>query len=508
MEDNSRISPPKLSDRLRSWTRTFASSIFTAPFLPIILTTFFITTVVTHLAMVLMSQPLSYWTDPSNAVGYGIFGEKLVLSAGGLITLAVVYVIIATLLLFFVNYRWSLIGWFIAEFVHFYLIQDVLSSCYFSRWSVQLGRLCQIIDYGTFWALVAVIIGVLLVFNFQPAGFSLQNKKFEKGISYASIFAPAVWGVLMIVGVILSVQKPNSGWIPVEVKNGPRPTGEAEAAYDTSRNRLVMYGGVAGYLGDNEWNYITDTWEWDGNQWIKLEPHEHPQGRSDFAMAFDEERDVTVLFGGVNNGMRLSDTWEWDGQSWKRMNSYSDPSARSGHEMIYDAIRKKVVIYGGYDGEIFNNDAWEWDGRGWKRIELESDTPVASVFALAYEPNQNYALGFLSGPGGTWRWDEHKWTRLYPDVEPSNRGWSTIIYDASRNNFFIFGGISSGIMLDDTWIFNGQEWKEYTIRGVKPSARADMVLWYDPIREHVMLFGGYDNEKYYNDTWEFIPPGE
>ncbi len=80
-------------------------------------------------------------------------------------------------------------------------------------------------------------------------------------------------------------------------------------------------------------------------------------------MAYDEKRGVTVLFGGVSNGERLSDTWEWDGKSWKKMNSFNDPSARSGHEMIYDQVREKVVIYGGYGNDIFNNDAWEWDGR-------------------------------------------------------------------------------------------------------------------------------------------------
>ena len=505
MEGNSTASPQKLIDRFRRWTRNFASGVFAAPYLPVILTIFFVTTAVTHLALILMSQPLSYWRDPGNAMGYGIFGEKLSLGAGGLIGVTTVYAVIATLLLTFVHYRWSLIGWFIAEFVHLHLIQEALNSCYASRWSVLLGRICQMTDYGVFWILVAIITGGLLIFTFQPVEFSLENKKIERGVSYASVFVPALWIALMIFGVGLSAQKPAYGWIPVEVKDGPRPTREAESAYDVKRNRLVMYGGAAGYLGNDQWDYITDTWEWDGNQWINVPSLEHPQGRSDHAMAFDEKRGVTVLFGGVTNGTRLSDTWEWDGESWKRINSRDDPPARSGHEMIYDPIREKVVIYGGYGEEIFRNDAWEWNGKGWARIELESDAPVASVYALAYDPNQNYALGFLSGSGGTWHWAGKRWIRLYPKIEPSNRGWTTLVYDSARKSFFLFGGISYGAMLNDTWTYDGQEWKEYKTRGVKPAARAEMAVWYDPVRKHVMLFGGYNNEAVYNDTWEFVP---
>jgi hypothetical protein len=508
MEDNSTASSSKLVDGLRRWTRNFVSHIFAAPYLPIILTVFFITTVVMHLAITLMSQPLSYWHDPKNAVGFGIFGEKLSFGAGGLIVVTIVYVIVAILFLIFVNFRWSLIGWLIAEFVHFYLILDMLNSCYVSRWSVLLGRICQITDNGVAWALFAVAAGILLVFNFQPAEFSFASKKIEKGVSYASFIGPAIWVAVMITGVVISAQKPAYGWIPVEVRNEPRPTRDAESAYDVKRNRLVMYGGAAGYLGNDQWEYITDTWEWDGTQWLNMPSPEHPQGRSDHAMAFDERRGVTVLFGGVTNGTRLSDTWEWDGVSWKRINSRNNPPARSGHEMIYDPIREKVVIYGGYGEEIFRNDAWEWDGKSWARIELESGAPVASVYALAYDPNQNYALGFLSGSGGTWHWVGNRWIRLYPKIEPSNRGWTTLVYDSTRKSFFIFGGISYGSMLNDTWTYDGQEWKEYMIRGVKPSARAEMIVWYDPIRKHLMLFGGYNNEAVYNDTWEFVPPEE
>jgi hypothetical protein len=495
-------------DRFRQRVRTLAGGIFSAPYLPIILTVFYIVTVLTHLAIILMSQPLSYWTKPENAVGYDLFGEPLSLGAFGLIAVALVYLVIGVLLLSFVHYRWSLVGWLVAEFIHFYLIQGTFSTCNISRWSTFFNEVCQWADDGIFWAIAAIPVGLLLVFTFQPAEFPIENRKIKTGINWASGLLPAAWFVIMLVGVILSARKPTYGWTPVEVKDGPVPLREAESAYDTQRNRLVMFGGSASYLGNDKWDYKTDTWEWDGNQWLNVPSEETPQGRADHAMAYDEKRGVVVLFGGVTNGERLSDTWEWDGKSWTKMTSYADPPARSGHEMIYDSVREKVVIYGGYGDDVFKNDAWEWDGAGWKWIPLDSGAPIASVFALAYDPNQNYAFSFLSGSGGTWLWKGNSWEQLHLEIEPNNRGWTTLVYDPGRKLFFLFGGYSKDTMLDDTWTYDGSEWKEFTWSGVKPAARADMVVWYDPVREHVMLFGGYDLDQNYNDTWEFIPPAE
>ncbi len=501
--------PSTTIDRFRQSIRTLAGNIFSAPYLPILLTLFYIITALTHLAVILMSQPLSYWNNPQNSAGSGLFGETLSLGAGGLIGVAITYIVVGTLLLSFMNYRWSMVGWLIAEFSHFFLIQETLSKCSISRWSAIFSGVCQWMDNGFFWVIAALVVGILLVFTFQPAEFSLENKKIQKGISYTAGFIPAVWIVVMFIGVIISAQKPAYGWVPVEVKAGPGPLRDAGSAYDVQRERLVIFGGSAGYLGNDQWDYKTDTWEWDGNQWINMPSQEIPQARSSHAMAYDEKRGVTILFGGVNNGQYLSDTWEWDGKLWRKINTFNNPSARIAHEMIYDSAREKVVLYGGYDGGIFYNDAWEWDGENWERIELESGNPVASGSMLAYDPNQNHAFAFMNGsPGGSWYWEKSTWTRVYPETEPSNRGWTTLVYDQKQKLFFTFGGSAQDVLLNDTWTYDGNTWKEFTSNGVKPSARANAVIWYDLVGERVMLFGGNDHDTTYNDTWEFISPEE
>lgn len=501
--------PPSRVDKFRLWIKTLAGNTFGAPYLPIGLTAFFVTTVITNLAIVLMSQPYSYWENSGRAVGVDIFGGPLTAGPLALIIIVIVYLIIAVLLLSFVNYRWSLVGWLTAEIAHFYFIQQTLDSCYISRWSASLSGLCYAAQGESFWFIAIILAGILLAFSFQPAGFSMANKKIERGVLRFAGALPIVWMLIMIGGVIWSVQKPAYGWVPVEVDTKPGPLQNAEVAFDTRRNRLVLFGGASANLGGDKWDLNNDTWEWDGNQWIKMTPKENPPGRMDHALAYDERRGVVVMFGGCGANGRLSDTWEWNGETWTQRSPFFSPPTLSGHGMFYDPVRKKVVLYGGYDGSEFSNDAWAWDGDNWEEIELDGESPAASIYALAYNTDKDYAFGLLSGsPGGTWKWKDKTWTRLYPNPEPSNRGWTSLVYDPSRKLFFTFGGQSGDEVLNDTWTFDGRQWTQYTGGGIQPSARADMTIWYDPIRKRVMLYGGRNGYKVYDDMWEFIPPQE
>ena len=47
---------------------------------------------------------------------------------------------------------------------------------------------------------------------------------------------------------------------------------------------------------------------------------EKPSPRSGFSMAYDTSRNVLVLHGGIVPGGRLQDTWEWDGSTWTKLN--------------------------------------------------------------------------------------------------------------------------------------------------------------------------------------------
>src|SRR5262249_40830426 len=73
--------------------------------------------------------------------------------------------------------------------------------------------------------------------------------------------------------------------------------------------------------------------------------------RTGHALAYDSSRGRVVLFGGEWSSpgtpspllgtprYLLADTWEWDGWSWNKCNPVHSPPPRGYHCMAYDAAR-------------------------------------------------------------------------------------------------------------------------------------------------------------------------
>lgn len=57
------------------------------------------------------------------------------------------------------------------------------------------------------------------------------------------------------------------------------------------------------------------TWRWDHTAWTHVGTT-GPSPRTVHVMAYDSNRDRVVLFGGGVERQRLGDTWEWDGKVW------------------------------------------------------------------------------------------------------------------------------------------------------------------------------------------------
>jgi hypothetical protein len=125
-------------------------------------------------------------------------------------------------------------------------------------------------------------------------------------------------------------------------------------------------------------------------------------------MTFDEERAVTVLFGGLTTSTVLADTWEWNGQAWNQR-AIAGPPARSEHQMAYDAARAMVVLFGGRNqsGDRLD-DTWEYDGATWRQSRARG--PAArSGHPMAFDAVRAEVVlfGGVSSPGTTWPNDTH-----------------------------------------------------------------------------------------------------
>ena len=76
-------------------------------------------------------------------------------------------------------------------------------------------------------------------------------------------------------------------------------------------------------------------------------------------MAYDSDRDVVVLFGGRDDGSTIfDDTWEWDGDTWVRVFTDPSPPRTSDATMAYDSSRGVMVLFGAGVGA--SNATWEY----------------------------------------------------------------------------------------------------------------------------------------------------
>ena len=201
----------------------------------------------------------------------------------------------------------------------------------------------------------------------------------------------------------------------------PGPRYAHGLAYDSLRDRVVLYGGV---IGSNV--STNDTWEWDGDRW---EPtaRSGPFMRRGTAMVFDAQRGVVVLFGGTYQqagvDTYLGDTWLWSGSEWQPVATSGPlPSRRAEHAMAYDSRRGRVVLFGGYSfaegPRTYLSATWEWDGATWAQVSRAGPQGRCG-HTLAYDSERQRVVLFGGRVGSfgelslrdTWECDGDAWTR-------------------------------------------------------------------------------------------------
>ncbi|MFH1230427.1 MAG: putative Ig domain-containing protein [Planctomycetota bacterium] len=268
-------------------------------------------------------------------------------------------------------------------------------------------------------------------------------------------------------------------------------------AYDSVRQRTVLFGGCDSVS-------LSDTWEWNGTNWI-LRASGTPPAQDGHAMVYDSVRQKTVLFGGSGWG---NGTWEWNGTSWG-LHFDTAPSARCWHAMAYDLLRQKTVLFGGFTGTGFSNETWEWNGINWTRRSPVTLPSPRDRHAMVYDSVRQRIVLF----GGitdtdwynneTWEWDGTNWTRLYPTTSPPGRQAHAMAYDSVRQRTILFGGITTGgVFSNETWEWNGINWTQQS-PVTSPSGQGGHAMVYDSVRQRTVLFGGRTAVALSNETWEW-----
>ncbi len=150
-------------------------------------------------------------------------------------------------------------------------------------------------------------------------------------------------------------------WSDIVPSTAAHPTARslAGAVYGPAEQRLLLFGGaLPGGFGAGSIS-LNDTWQFDlllpGLEvWNQFSPQTTPLDRAQQAVAFDTARNRMVIFGGLHYMaadpffLGLNDTWAFDGVTWKNLASAGPrPIARRGAAGVYDAVNDRFVIFGG-----------------------------------------------------------------------------------------------------------------------------------------------------------------
>jgi len=328
-----------------------------------------------------------------------------------------------------------------------------------------------------------------------------------------------------------------SGAGPVEAAAGS--SGQNDAAAGASgqggADGTAETGGSTGAAGQD--GAAPDEPASSGGAWTDLTPPAPlpaawPSARSTHAMAYDSARDRIVVFAGSHT---LRDVWEWNPgtRTWTERTPVTSadswPPPLYGHAMVYDAGRKKMFVFGGGTTVGVRDDSWEWDGAAgtWERRTTTTSPPALSAHAMAYDDARGKVVlfgGYNNSFNGVardlWEWDGAlgTWTNRTPgavqgpgpgpapEAWPSARDATSLVFDLVRKKSVLFGGFdNAGTFFRDLWEWDGDSgtWMNRTPGALPPSwpdARGNHAAVYDAHRDRSVIFGGGATRR---DVWEW-----
>lgn len=163
-----------------------------------------------------------------------------------------------------------------------------------------------------------------------------------------------------------------SSWERMDPTESPTPRNYSAMAYDAGSDRVVLFGGApaSDVLGDT-WAY-----DYDNDAWTEMSPSTSPPPRTYSGMAYDSKRDRMVLFGGSadQETASLGDVWEYDLESnrWTDVSPTDGPGARAWHAMAYDDESDLIVVFGGGESRTaYSAETWLLDAtaRSWRQAQ-------------------------------------------------------------------------------------------------------------------------------------------
>jgi hypothetical protein len=489
----------KIIDTLRQLVSTSSLKIVSAPYLSSNLITAALFLIYTDWMVVLLGQSGAYWIDTIRASSNLPFIQDL-LSTGVLpyLLAGLAYLLLVWFLLSILTRSLALLAWMTVSLVH---LANILFWVAGYLNSMDGAPLNQVWLHAGAGLILGSLLVMMLFRSSKPAPHGM--------IVWLKPAGLILWCLILAAFVLAAATAKRGGWVRLQPDHSPGRRANAAIAYDRSRQRIVMFGGISDWLG-GKFLYENSTWEWDGRDWIKMHPDTVPLPRAGHMMAYDEKRGVVVMFGGEDkNGKYLfSDTWIWDGTDWEEVLRDSYPQGRRGGQLFYDPGRETIILTGGFyysyedQSPIMINDMWEWDGRKWEYLGyMPSDLLITNPNTV-YDPVRGQTL--LFNYNQVLVWENNQWVETGIEITLPSRLSVQAAIDPENGNLLLFGGVNNSVQLDDTWMLGGNTWQELQ-PDPAPSVRDAYLMFHDPVRDSFILYGGISGYAL-DDMWELEIP--
>ncbi len=215
-------------------------------------------------------------------------------------------------------------------------------------------------------------------------------------------------------------------------------------AYDVGRERAAgITSGQHPYGGSQ---LSTETWEWDGPQWMRRSTTDIAD--SGTTLVYDERRGRVIAIGGVtefegaeNSSYSYGTATTWTGTEWA---AFAPGIAHRNFPLAWfsPALQSLVLVGGG--------GLNRWAG-GSAEMHVVSTTGGADyplvrpeLGTLAYDPISSTLVSIVNGR--VWRQRAGEWLRL-----ADRSAGSCIVYDPSRGGVVAFDGITTSLLREDVW---------------------------------------------------------
>ena len=314
----------------------------------------------------------------------------------------------------------------------------------------------------------------------------------------------------------------------------PRPPAAhgAAAAWDATRDELVWFGGLASAAAWPPPQALQQTWAFRNGAWSQRTPGVAPPGRTRHAMVFMPNRQIVVLFGGLDaQGSPLNDLWRYDGTNWSTTYHANAPAARADAAMgcaeqwPTTGNDSRVHVFGGWSPVLGDlGDHWSWELQsGWQQHTAPGGpsprrgAAMATAFSPLPQPiGSGYRLLVHGGRDATTVFADSwilapdlspwSWIALPQAAGPARSGHRLVRPEWSGQTFLLGGRDASGAVTGDAWRFDGTRWIDVPVPATVPAVDAPAVAW-DAGRERLVRIGGLGSSSTVTDAqWDFVPP--